>query len=124
MTCILLAEDELELRRSFADLLELEGFDVLEAEDGAEALTHIARSEDIDLLITDINMLRFSGIEVAEHARLKFPSIPLLFMTSDIDLIKSHFIASPFICLSKPSSCATLLKAVRDLLPITRAEAA
>lgn len=115
MTCVLLAEDDFELRMSFLDLLDVWGFEVLEAEDGAEALTYIEKIDHLSLLMTDINMPKFTGLEVAENARIKFPAVPILFVTGHERLVEECFIEKPFICLSKPCRSGSLFKAIREL---------
>lgn len=73
---ILLAEDDLELRRMLADLLEAEGYCVVQVEDGSallEALTtqllEKDESEGFDLVITDVRMPGQSGLDVLDRLR-------------------------------------------------------
>ncbi len=62
---ILLAEDQAMVRGALAALLSMEGFDVIQAENGDEALS-ILKQESIDLLLTDIEMPGLSGLELAQ----------------------------------------------------------
>jgi DNA-binding response OmpR family regulator len=67
---ILVAEDDPGLRSLIAEILMAEGYSVITAEDGEDAL-HILRQQPVDILITDIHMPRLDGFsllqEVAKH---------------------------------------------------------
>ena len=65
---ILIADDEEFIVDLLATLLEDEGYLVLRAYDGEQALTS-ARHDDPNLIITDIMMPRMSGTELAQHLR-------------------------------------------------------
>lgn len=85
---ILLAEDERDLRGLIKLHLAKEGWNVLEAEDGQQAMT-LFRQERIDLAILDIMMPHKDGIEVLMEIR-KESSIPVLMLTargSDADKV-------------------------------------
>lgn len=116
MTRILIAEDECDLRKRLSMLLLEEGFETIEASDGAEALRLIENEGQLDLILTDINMPYFSGFEVAEHARAKTPLIPILFMTGDLHLVTGHYIEAPFNCLSKPLKLKAVIDGIQHLL--------
>jgi DNA-binding response OmpR family regulator len=60
---VLLAEDDRFLRKAAAAMLRRQGFTVLTAEDGEEAL-HIARAETPDLILLDLIMPKMQGFEV------------------------------------------------------------
>jgi two-component system, cell cycle response regulator DivK len=65
---ILLAEDDEDSREMYAVSLALEGFETLEAADGAQALTRIAERVP-DVVVTDLNLPGMDGLELC--ARLK-----------------------------------------------------
>tara|TARA_R110002126_G_scaffold16500_5_gene65819 strand:+ start:726 stop:1322 length:597 start_codon:yes stop_codon:yes gene_type:complete len=66
---ILLAEDQAMVRTALASLLRLEaGFEVTEAADGTAALA-LLKSQSFDLLLSDIEMPGYSGIELAQHVQ-------------------------------------------------------
>ena len=86
---ILVADDEKEIR----DLLEIylinEGYKVIKAQDGQEALDIIDK-EEIDLLVLDIMMPRVNGIEVCKKIR-ETKNIPILMLSAkseDMDKIQ------------------------------------
>ncbi len=80
---ILIAEDSSFYRNLLCSYLEAAGYEVMAAEDGQEAL-EILEKEEIDLLITDIEMPRMNGFEltkaVRNHDRLK--DLPVIAVTS------------------------------------------
>ena len=79
---ILIVEDDQELRRMFRTSLLLEGFDVLEAADGLEALTRIDRDPP-DLVVLDLMLPTLSGVavrqEIAAHVLTR--EIPVVVVT-------------------------------------------
>jgi len=80
--CVLLVEDEPALRRLASRMLERQGYRVLEASDGGEALALAEQSPDpIDALVTDVVMPRMGGVELARRLRAERPSLGLVFMS-------------------------------------------
>ena len=67
---MLLVEDEEPLRRVLRDLLEREGFTVVEAADGVQALDEVDRSAP-DVLVLDLNLPRLDGYGVLSHLRAR-----------------------------------------------------
>lgn len=65
---ILLAEDHADSREMLAVMLEMDGYRVVRAQDGVEALD-LARSDTPDLIITDVNMPRMNGIDLIRAIR-------------------------------------------------------
>ncbi len=78
---ILVADDELEIRRVLRLTLEKSGYDVIEATDGAEAVELLRSDATVDLCIMDILMPRLSGISATAQIR-RFSSVPVLFLTA------------------------------------------
>ena len=66
---ILVADDDYILRDLLKDILEKEGFEVLEAEDGIQALSYFKSNPDISLVLADIMMPGKDGLEVLEEIR-------------------------------------------------------
>lgn len=77
---ILIAEDEAPLRNLIASLLTAEGFQVLEAQDGQEALDILQR-EPVDLAILDVMMPYCDGFEVTRWIRER-SNIPIIILTA------------------------------------------
>lgn len=81
-TTVLVVDDEREVRSLVRRLLESEGFAVLEAADGNEALRIAARlSGAIQVLLTDVLMPGLSGPELAAQLQVRDPSIGAIFMS-------------------------------------------
>jgi CheY-like chemotaxis protein len=86
MARILLAEDEDGLRGLVARALLLDGHDVVTANDGAEALDLLTRSNGaFELLLTDIRMPVMDGIALALAAARDHPKLAILLMTGYAD---------------------------------------
>lgn len=77
MKKILVADDEMSIRLLYSEELKEEGYDVVTAANGKEALEIVAR-EPLDLVILDIKMPEMSGIEVLRQIKEKFPNLPVL----------------------------------------------
>lgn len=80
---VLIAEDSLTARMLLKNILESSGFHVITAVDGAEALT-IAKTETVELLLSDIEMPRMNGLQLTENIRRmeKYKDLPIILCTS------------------------------------------
>lgn len=113
---ILVAEDEPLIRMDIVETLSDNGFDVLEASDGAEALRLIDDPDHVVLVITDVDMPGVDGIEVAARARERHPELFILFVSARPDLLSLLGAPRPFSHLTKPFSMFDLVAKVRALL--------
>jgi DNA-binding response OmpR family regulator len=77
---ILVVEDETTLRETLADALEVEGFKVVAAADGREALTRF-RADRPDLVLLDLMLPELSGIEVCRIIRAE-SGVPIVMLTA------------------------------------------
>ena len=115
---VLLVEDEEAVRKLAAAVLRKNGYGVLEAGDGEEALDLLARHPGtIDLAITDVVMPVMSGHEFARRLALESPRTRVIFMSGYTDTAVHQLIVTsdiPF--LQKPFTSGQLLQKVRDLL--------
>jgi CheY-like chemotaxis protein len=109
---ILIAEDDFVIRRFCSHTLREAGYDVLEAPDGEAALRHIETHGNIELVVTDLTMPRFSGQEIAEVLSVFRPGVPVLGMSSSAHKLS---LDRRLPVLAKPFSKATLLAAVREM---------
>ena len=82
---ILVADDDLHIREVISFALEKAGMQITLAEDGRQALEQF-RLNDIDLIVLDINMPEFDGLEVCREIR-KTVDVPILFLSSRDDEI-------------------------------------
>ena len=113
--CILIADDEREIREVLTLLLEGEGYCVVCAEDGQSALDNI--SEEIDLYILDVNMPRASGFTVGAQIRKRFDA-PIVFLTAysgESDKVMGFSVGADDYIV-KPFSNAELLMRVKAIL--------
>ena len=74
---ILLVEDELLVRLDFAQLLRNQGYVVMEAGDGLQALSLLDK-DNFDLVISDILMPHLNGYALLARIRIKWPNLPVL----------------------------------------------
>ena len=77
---VLIADDEKHIREILKMYCEKEGFDVIEAADGAEAILKV-QSEKPDILILDIMMPVMDGLEVCKQVR-KMSDLPIIMLTA------------------------------------------
>ena len=111
---VLVVDDEPGLRMTLAANLELDGFDVVEAENGAEALAR-AREQDFDVVLTDIRMPGMSGVELFRQLRELRPGLPVLLMTAFTieKLIQEALREGAYMVIAKPFDPARLSDALR-----------
>ncbi len=102
---ILLVEDDRSIRTMSAEFLRGLGYEVIEAQDGRDALACQRRSsEPFDLLLTDVSMPGgINGRELGDQMRMREPDIPIL-------LCSGHAEASLIERSSLPRSCGFLAK--------------
>lgn len=123
MTRILVVDDEVTIRETLQYNLEQEGYDVLTARDGPEAL-EVARAEKPDLIILDLMLPELDGLSVCRAIRSErdTPIIMLTARTGEMDrIIGLESGADDYVV--KPFSLGELLARVRAVLrraPATR----
>ena len=78
---ILIIEDERILRKSYAKLLENEGFATRTAKDGEEGIALFSEKKP-DLVLLDVMMPRLNGFAVCEKIRALSPETPIVFLTA------------------------------------------
>ena len=116
---ILLVDDEEQVRAIMRQSLEMNGYAVIEAADGRQALSRYgAHPGAIDLLITDIVLPHLGGLELAEHLVSVDPSMVVLYISGHTDkAIPEHAIDGPGRAfLQKPFTPQGLLRKVRETL--------
>ena len=101
---ILIADDEARLRKLLSDYLVREGYEVLEAADGEEALDIFYREKELDLLILDVMMPGVDGFQVCQEVR-ETSDIPIVMLTAkseENDILNGYengadeYISKPF----------------------------
>lgn len=112
---ILVVDDESEIREVVKVLLESEGYEIVEAASGKEAIATL--DDSISLIILDVLMPGISGYEVCSKIRKK-STVPILFLTAktkDSDL-ETGFLSGGDDYLAKPFSFTELVARVKGLL--------
>lgn len=114
---IIVADDEIRFRRVIGDFLKKQGYEVLLAENGQEALSLFYENPDVNLLILDVMMPQINGYDLCSIIREK-SKVPILILTAkseEEDEIKSFEVgANEYI--SKPFSLTVLLARVKNIL--------
>jgi PAS domain S-box-containing protein len=116
---ILLAEDEPSLRQLMARVLRTQGYTVLEAADGHEALTLAqANGAKIQLLLTDVIMPGLSGKTLAEWLGQVNPQVRVLFISGYINnnAVRDAMSRPGTFFLQKPFNPLDLTKKVREAI--------
>jgi CheY-like chemotaxis protein len=116
---ILLAEDSALLRVLTCTLLENNGYEVIAAENGMEAVKLAERCDrPIHLLLTDVVMPGMSGRELADRLAVKRPDMKVLYMSGYTnDAIVHHGVLDPKLSfLQKPFSQKALTHKLREVL--------
>ncbi|WP_432239696.1 response regulator [Herbaspirillum robiniae] len=110
---ILIVEDNIEVREIFSSALENNGYKVLQAGDGFEALVAI-ENDRIDVIVTDLRMPRLSGIQLASTLKNspRFRDLPIIGVTAtplaDLEFMLGFFVEVLF----KPCDVNLLISAV------------
>lgn len=119
MSKILIVEDEAMIRRVLVKILleENEALQIDEAIDGLEALEKI-KKEDYDLVLCDIKMPKFDGIELLEAVKKTKPETPMIMISGhgDLETAVQSMRLGAFDYISKPPDLNRLLTAVRNAL--------
>ena len=115
---ILLVEDESALRRLLRATLQRQGYKIVEAKDGSEALSICQRDSAINLIVSDLVMPRMNGLQLREKVAELRPNIRFLLISGYAE----DFIASPEQTaklgdfLEKPFLTEELTRKVHELL--------
>jgi CheY-like chemotaxis protein len=117
---ILLVEDEKMVRTLAQTILKRNGYNVLEAENGEEALRVVEeqKGKPINLMLTDLIMPRMNGRELSEHLKPMLPAIKVIYMSGYTDeAVSEHGMLAPGIeYIQKPFPPDALVKKVRSVL--------
>ena len=116
---VLLVEDEDAVRVLTSRVLADQGYTVLEARNGREALSVLDRPDHgIQLVLTDVVMPDMGGVELAEHLRGSHPDIRVVYMSgyTEGDKLQPAVRSSPYPFLQKPFSPGNLAVRIREAL--------
>ena len=124
MPRVLIADDEESMRMLVARAIAMDGYVIVTAEDGAEALEILIRENGaFDLLLTDIKMPVMDGIALALTVARDFPDLTILLMTGFADQRERAHGLNAIVhdVVTKPFSVADIRTAVADALTAKKA---
>ena len=114
---IIVADDEPALRELVADYFEVEGYEVLQADDGDVAISLLEKNSDTDAIIMDVMMPELDGWSATKKIR-EFSSVPILMLTArsqEFDQLMG-FESGADDYVTKPFSLAVLEKRIDALI--------
>ena len=120
---ILIVDDEPSVLRYIAAVVRKEGYEVLQADGGEEALA-VCKSHDyyIDLMISDVAMPRMNGRALAECMNERYPGVPIIFVSGYpasrelVKGLKARGFENGYIYLQKPCKPEELLRSIATAL--------
>ena len=114
---ILIADDEERWRRLVGDFLRNEGYKVVEAANGQEAVEMVRSDGDISLVILDIMMPVLDGVAACQNIR-SFSEVPIIMLTtkSDEDSEVMGFVCGADEYISKPVKFPVFIARIKALL--------
>jgi two-component system cell cycle sensor histidine kinase/response regulator CckA len=115
---VLLVEDEVEVRQFAVRALKRQGYQVLEAEDGVEALEIMAENEGcIDIVVSDVVMPEMDGPALFKELRKRNPSLKVIFVSGyPNEAFRESMGSDDFAFLPKPFSLPQLAAKVKEEL--------
>ena len=120
---ILVVEDDSALAQALCETLSLSGYEVLSATDGEQALARLDR-EQVDMVLTDVQMRPMDGHTLLRHLRARFHDMPVLVMTAygTVEKAVEAMKLGAVDYLAKPFEVDDLLEKVSRYLPHHRRE--
>jgi CheY-like chemotaxis protein len=120
---LLLVDDDEIMRRSSQRFLTRAGFDVVEAEGGAEALELVDRGERLDVAVIDLEMPEMDGLRLMRELRRRHPHLPMgLWTASDkLGQLTAEELEPAWFVISKLDSIGVLVQAICRAIYGTRA---
>jgi len=115
---VLVVDDEVQVRKPIHLTLSRVGYEVIEAEDGEQAIRTLNSGDNplmVDAILCDIRMPKINGNEAIVYFRSQYPGVPVVVMTGypDVELAVSLMKQGVLDYLVKPVSREELLTVVR-----------
>ena len=115
---ILVVDDEAQIRKPIGLMLKNEGYEVVEAADGEDAIEKIGAGDNalmVDTILCDIRMPKINGDEAIAYFRDQFPTVPIVVMTGypDVELAVSLMRKGVRDYLVKPVSKDELMSVIK-----------
>ncbi len=123
MTRILLVDDDANVRSILSTTLRFNGYEVVEATNGAHGLERF-RERPTDIVLCDLLMPVTNGLELIRAFGLDFPAIPVIAMSGsrqqgDTDLLALAMLMGAAAILEKPFSLPVLLATIEKVLELS-----
>ena len=114
---VLIVEDDLTLSEALCDTLEVEGYSVISAKNGTEALSQLQKFA-VSLVVSDVQMPVMDGLQLLQNIRQKFEQLPVLLMTAygSVPRAVEAMQAGATDYLIKPFEAKTLIAKVSGLI--------
>jgi CheY-like chemotaxis protein len=112
---ILLADDDEGVLAALKDVLRSEGYEVITAKNGREAIEHFHEGR-IDIALLDLNMPIKGGWETLEKLTTIHPLLPIIVITARPEQYSLAVAAGVGALMEKPLDLPLLLQAIKDLL--------
>lgn len=111
----LIVDDDLSVLLALTNVLRSEGYQVIQALNGEEAMERVANHPELDVILLDLNMPRKNGWEVFKELRLAMPLVPVVIITAEADQFRHAVTAGASALLEKPLDMPLLLQTIADL---------
>ena len=120
---ILIVDDEDRIRQSLTGILKDEGYEVLQAKDGAQALK-LMETDSPDLILLDIWMPGIDGMETLEKIKAQSPQMPVIMISGhgNIELAVKATKLGAFDFIEKPLSLEKVLLTIQNALAFSKLE--
>jgi CheY-like chemotaxis protein len=115
---VLVVDDEADIRTVMAEVLELQGYTVLQAADAPQAL-RLLQDRRPDMLVTDIGLPNgMNGRQLADQVRVQWPQLPVLMVTgyAESTVMKNETLPAQMELLIKPFAMHALVGKVEAML--------
>jgi two-component system, chemotaxis family, chemotaxis protein CheY len=114
---ILVVDDEAQVRKPISLILQNAHYDVIEAEDGQQAIQLLQSADNpllVDTILCDIRMPKINGTQAIQYFRTQFPSIPVVVLSGypDVELAVSLLKQGVLDYLVKPVEKDKLLEVI------------
>ena len=112
---LLLVDDDASVRDSLSEVLVVEGYVVIPAQDGQEAVA-LAAAAPVDIVLLDLNMPRKNGWDTFEQLTREHPGLPIIIVTARPYQLFTAVAAGVGALLEKPIDIPILLRTIQRLL--------
>lgn len=115
MPHVLCIDDELGIRHVVRLALERVGISVAEAPSAQAAMTQLETTWP-DLVLMDLRLPDMPGVELAQHIRAHYPSVPVIFMSASTELSQAAEQANVHAYIEKPFKLAQLQSLIQETI--------